>query len=214
MKEKILPILEKAVKNSTFSERTFSEVADAMAKAATTAGITDDKLEAFVNDMLPMFNTFQGDVNNQISEAVKKVKPSKKEDGKTEEPKKEEKNDPDKPLTSKDIAAIVAEANKPLMEKINGFETSSKRSAIAQDVKKQLMSQYKIKSELCDKIIGRIEITPESTVEDIAKNALQEYNELASNFGLQEATTEIPGSDRTPPPPDVKDIDAILDKMT
>lgn len=213
MKEKISLLLAKAVKNSTFSERTFSEVADAIDKAATTAGITDDKLEAFVNDMFPMFNTFQGDVNNQISEAVKKVKPSKKEDMKIVEPKEED-NDPNKALTAKDIAAIVAEANKPLMEKIHGFEASSKKSAIAQDVKKQLMSQYKIKSELCDKIIGRIEITPESTVENIAKNAIQEYNELASSFGLQEATTEIPGSDRTPTPPDVKEIDAILDKMT
>lgn len=213
MKEKILPILEKAVKNSTFSPRTFSEVADAMDKAATKAGIEDDKLEAFVNEMLSIFNTFQGDVNNQITEAVKKVKPSKKEEVDPAGSKEEKKDDSDKPLSAKDIAELVNEANKPLLKKINEFETSSKRLAITQDVKKQLMSQYNIKSELCDKIIGRIEINPESTIEDVAKNALHEYNELASVFGLEKASGEIPSANNTKEPIKKEELDAVLDKM-
>lgn len=207
MKEKILPILKNAVKNSTFSERTFNEVAEAIAKAAITAEIADDKLEAFVTDMLPMFDTFQGDMNNQISRAVKEVKPPKKEE-------KEESEEEDKPLTAKDLAVIIADANKPLEERLEKYESSSKKSAIIQDVKKQLMSRYNLKEGLCDKVIGRIDITPESTTEDIAKNALAEYNELASSFGLQNIAEGIPSSNNAPAPPAAKDIDDILNKMT
>jgi len=212
MKEKILPILKNAVKNSTFSERTFSEVAEAMSKAATTAGIEDDKLEAFVTEMLPLFSTFQGDVNNQISEAVKKVKPSKKEEEK--EPIEKTEETEDKPLTAKGIAAIIAEATKPLTDKLALLESSSQKSALIQSVKNQLVSHYSIKEDLCDNVLGRIDITPESTVEDIAKNALAEYNKLASGFGLQGITEGVPSADTTPVPPSVKDIDDILGKMT
>jgi ribosomal protein S13 len=190
MKEKILPILEKAVKNSTFSERTFSEVADAIAKAAVTAGITDDKLEAFVTDMLPVFSTFQGDVNNQISEAVKKVKPSKKEDL---EPQKQPTGEP-KTLTAEDIAKAVAEANKPFIEKLDAFEVQNKVSKLTQDVRRQLISHYGISEKLCDKVLARIEIKADLTVEELAKNAVSEYNDLASSFGLDGVSVNIPAA--------------------
>lgn len=180
MKEKILPILRKSVKNSTFSERTFDEAAEAIAKAAVTAGIADDKLEAFVNDMLPMFNTFQGDVNSQITEAVKKVKPSKKEDT---EPQKQP-VDESKALTAEDIAKAVAAANKPFIERLDAFEVQNRVSKLTQDVRRQLVSHYGISENLCDKVLARMEIKADQTVEDLAKNAVSEYNDLASSFGL------------------------------
>lgn len=212
MKEKILPILKSAVKNSTFSERTFSEVADSVSKAATTAGITDDKLETFVNALLPTFTTFQGDTNNQIAEAVKKEKAAKSE---TPEPKKEQpaKVEEGKPLTAADIAALVAEANKPLLEKINLLEVGSQKSALIQTAKEQMMKQYNIDEKLCDKVINRIDITPETTAEDLAKNAIQEYNELASSFGKGQIEEGLPNADGTSKVPTQAEIDAILANM-
>lgn len=213
MKEKILPILKSAVKNSTFSERTFSEVADSISKAATTAGITDEKLETFVNDMLPLFTTFQGDANSQIAEAVRKEKAAKSE---TVEPKQDSqpaKVEDGKPLTAADIAAIVAEANKPLQEKISLLETGSQKSALIQTAKKQIMEQYDIDEKLCDKVIKRIDITPETTAEDLAKNAIQEYNELASSFGKGQVGEGLPRADGAPKVPSQTEIDAILNIM-
>lgn len=214
MKEKILPILKNAVKNSTFSERTFSEVADSISKAATTAGITDDKLEAFVTDMLPVFSTFQGDANSQIADAVKKAKPSKKEEDeqkKDDKPKKEESSKEES--VEEKIAKAVKAALEPVTQQLDSFKQASTKSALIQDAKKQLISQYKLDEKLCDKVIKRVDITTESTAEDIAKNALQEYNELATSFGLQGVDQGVPSSDKTPVPPSVKDIDDILSKM-
>lgn len=215
MKEKILPILKSAVKNSTFSERTFSEVAESISKAATTAGITDEKLETFVKDMLPVFTTFQGDANSQIAEAVKKEKAAKSEPVEPQPQKDPQpaKVEDGKQLTAADIAAIVAEANKPLLDKINLLETGSQRSALIQSAKKQMVEQYNIDEKLCDKVINRIDITLETTAEDLAKNAIQEYNELASSFGKGQIEEGLPNAGGASKVPTQSEIDAILNIM-
>lgn len=189
MKEKILIQLKEAVKSSTFSERTFSEVADIITKVAANNEIVENRVDTFLEDLLPIFNTFQGDLNKQIVDAVRKSELSEKEKiGNKKSSKKRNKIEisENKPLTAKDIALIVTEANKPLLEKINIIEVGARKSIVLQEVKRQLNTQYKLKEELCDKIIGYLNIEPESTVEKITKNVLKEYNELAASFGLQE----------------------------
>lgn len=189
MKEKILIQLKEAVKSSTFSERTFSEVADIITKVAANNEIVENRVDTFLEDLLPIFNTFQGDLNKQIVDAVRKSELSEKEKiGNKKSSKKRNKPEisENKPLTAKDIALIVTEANKPLLEKINIIEVGARKSIVLQEVKRQLNTQYKLKEELCDKIIGYLNIEPESTVEKITKNVVKEYNELAASFGLQE----------------------------
>ncbi|QIK52931.1 phage tail tape measure protein [Dysgonomonas sp. HDW5B] len=189
MKEKILLQLKDAVKNSTFSERTFSEVADAITRAITNTGIEENKAGTFLNDLATIFNTFQGDVNRQIVEAVKKSELLEKEkigNKKTSGKRSKPEISTNKPLTAKDIALIVTEANKPLLEKIKIIEAGSRKLIITEEVKRQLKTQYKLNEDLCDKIIGYLDIGPESTVEKITKNVLKEYNELATSFGLLE----------------------------
>ena len=189
MKEKILLQLKDAVKNGTFSERTFSEVADAITRAITNTGIEENKAGKFLNDLATIFNTFQGDVNRQIVEAVKKSELLEKEkigNKKTSGKRSKPGISTNKPLTAKDIALIVTEANKPLLEKIKIIEAGSRKLIITEEVKRQLKTQYKLNEDLCDKIIGYLDIGHESTVEKITKNVLKEYNELATSFGLQE----------------------------
>lgn len=189
MKEKILIQLKEAVKNSTFSERTFSEVAEIITKVAENSKIAENRVDTFLKDILPVFNTFQGDINKQIVDAVRKSELSEKEkigNKKTSKKRNQPEVSENKPLTAKDIALIVTEANKPLLEKINTIEAGARKSIILQEVKRQLNTQYKLNEELCDKIIGYLNIEPESTVEKITKNVLKEYNELAAGFGLQE----------------------------
>ncbi len=189
MKEKILLQLKDAVKNSTFSERTFTEVADTIINAVTNSGITGNKVHKFSNDLVSIFNTFQGDVNRQIVEAVKKSELLEKEkigNKKTSGRRSKPGISTNKPLTANDIALIVAEANKPLLEKIKIIEAGSRKSIITEEVKRQLKTQYKLNEDLCDKIIGYLDIGPESTIEKITKNVLKEYNELAASFRLQE----------------------------
>ncbi|GEM_PF-5168722 len=186
MEEKILLYLKDTVKNSTFSERTFTEVAETMTKTITSIGIAENKVEEFLQNLLPVFKTFQGDTNRQIVEAVKKSKPAEKEKIRYSGRKSKSEVNTKRPLTANDIAFIVAEANKPLLEKINLFEVGSKRSFIIQEVKRQLKTQYNLDEELCDKIIGYLDIAPESTIEKVAKNVIREYNEFALKFGLSE----------------------------
>ena len=124
MKKKIMDALQQKYKNLGLENEVFERVA-----SSVETFITDETLDAFVAGAEGMLKSYQSmgdkhraalaeakkkqdEIQAQLDEALKKVTP--------EHPKKEE---DDKPEDLKAIiAAAVADAVKPLQEKISGFE--------------------------------------------------------------------------------------------
>ena len=125
MKKKIMDALQQKYKNLGLENEVFERVA-----SSVETFITDETLDAFVAGAEGMLKSYQSmgdkhraalaeakkkqdEIQAQLDEALKKV-------NKQEPPKKEE---DDKPEDLKAIiAAAVADAVKPLQEKISGFE--------------------------------------------------------------------------------------------
>ena len=124
MKKKIMDALQQKYKNLGLENEVFERVA-----SSVETFITDETLDAFVAGAEGMLKSYQSmgdkhraalaeakkkqdEIQAQLDEALKKVNPVP--------PKKEE---DDKPEDLKAIiAAAVADAVKPLQEKISGFE--------------------------------------------------------------------------------------------
>ena len=133
MKKKIMDALQQKYKNLGLENEVFERVA-----SSVETFITDENLESFVASAEGLLKSYQsmGDKHRAaIAEAKKKQdeletklkalegKP-KQDEPKPDDPKQDDPK-PDEPELKDIIAAAVAEAVKPLQEKISGFEGAS-----------------------------------------------------------------------------------------
>ena len=193
MKKKIMDALQQKYKNLGLENEVFERVA-----SSVETFITDETLDAFVAGAEGMLKSYQSmgdkhraalaeakkkqdEIQAQLDEALKKVNP--------ENPKKEE---DDKPEDLKAIiAAAVADAVKPLQEKISGFEGETAAKQVYNGAKDGFFAndyarKYTAERDAAWKIAERLFEAggKKMKVEELQKEAMDTFNTLVAAKGV------------------------------
>jgi hypothetical protein len=110
---------------------------------------------------------FQSEIDRRISEAKKKWEESNKQDPPKDPPK-------EGALTTEDITKIIAEAQKPLLEKLEGFEKNKSRDAKIAEARK-LLSDSKIPEKLRESRLKYFNPDNDEKLEDWVKQQEEEH---------------------------------------
>lgn len=115
----------------------------------------------------------QSEIDRRISEAKKKW-----EEGKQDPPTPP---NPTNGITAESIAAIVAEAQKPLLEKLNGFEANKTREEKISQARKALESS-KIPEKNRSFYLDLYNPDSETNIEDWVKNSEEKHENYAQSL--------------------------------
>lgn len=220
MKKKIMDALQQKYKNLGLENEVFERVA-----SSVETFITDETLDAFVAGAEGMLKSYQSmgdkhraalaeakkkqdEIQSQLDEALKKVTP--------EPPKKEE---DDKPEDLKAIiAAAVADAVKPLQEKISGFEGETAAKQVYDGAKDGFFAndyakKYTAERDAAWKIAERLFEAggKKMKVEELQKEAMDTFNALVSAKGV-DTSKPFPKDPDGAKPFDFSDEKKILEK--
>lgn len=221
MKKKIMDALQQKYKNLGLENEVFERVA-----SSVETFITDETLDAFVAGAEGMLKSYQSmgdkhraalaeakkkqdEIQAQLDEALKKV-------NKPEPPKKEE---DDKPEDLKDIiAAAVADAVKPLQEKISGFEVETAAKQVYNGAKDGFFAndyakKYTAERDAAWKIAERLFEAggKKMKVEELQKEAMDTFNALVAAKGV-DTSKPFPKDPQGPKEFDFSDEKKILEK--
>lgn len=220
MKKKIMDALQQKYKNLGLENEVFERVA-----SSVETFITDETLDAFVAGAEGMLKSYQSmgdkhraalaeakkkqdEIQAQLDEALKKVTP--------ENPKKEE---DDKPEDLKAIiAAAVADAVKPLQEKISGFEGETAAKQVYNGAKDGFFAndyakKYTAERDAAWKIAERLFEAggKKMKVEELQKEAMDTFNTLVAAKGV-DTSKPFPKDPEGAKPFDFSDEKKILEK--
>lgn len=220
MKKKIMDALQQKYKNLGLENEVFERVA-----SSVETFITDETLDAFVAGAEGMLKSYQSmgdkhraalaeakkkqdEIQAQLDEALKKVTP--------EHPKKEE---DDKPEDLKAIiAAAVADAVKPLQEKISGFEGETAAKQVYNGAKDGFFAndyarKYTAERDAAWKIAERLFEAggKKMKVEELQKEAMDTFNTLVAAKGV-DTSKPFPKDPEGAKPFDFSDEKKILEK--
>lgn len=220
MKKKIMDALQQKYKNLGLENEVFERVA-----SSVETFITDETLDAFVAGAEGMLKSYQSmgdkhraalaeakkkqdEIQAQLDEALKKVTP--------EHPKKEE---DDKPEDLKAIiAAAVADAVKPLQEKISGFEGETAAKQVYNGAKDGFFAndyarKYTAERDAAWKIAERLFEAggKKMKVEELQKEAMDTFNTLVAAKGV-DTSKPFPKDPDGAKPFDFSDEKKILEK--
>ena len=221
MKKKIMDALQQKYKNLGLENEVFERVA-----SSVETFITDETLDAFVAGAEGMLKSYQSmgdkhraalaeakkkqdEIQAQLDEALKKV-------NKPEPPKKEE---GDKPEDLKAIiAAAVADAVKPLQEKISGFEGETAAKQVYNGAKDGFFAndyakKYTAERDAAWKIAERLFEAggKKMKVEELQKEAMDTFNTLVAAKGV-DTSKPFPKDPEGAKPFDFSDEKKILEK--
>ena len=220
MKKKIMDALQQKYKNLGLENEVFERVA-----SSVETFITDETLDAFVANAEGMLKSYQSmgdkhraaladakkkqdEIQAQLDEALKKVNP--------EPPKGDKKNEPEDLKAV--IAAAVAEAVKPLQEKISGFEGESaakqvyngaKDGFFANDYAKKYTAERDTAWKIAEKLFeagGK-----KMKAEELQKEAMDTFNTLVAAKGV-DTSKPFPKDPSGPKEFDFSDEKKILEK--
>ena len=220
MKKKIMDALQQKYKNLGLENEVFERVA-----SSVETFITDETLDAFVANAEGMLKSYQSmgdkhraaladakkkqdEIQAQLDEALKKVNP--------EPPKGDKKNEPEDLKAV--IAAAVAEAVKPLQEKISGFEGESaakqayngaKDGFFANDYAKKYTAERDTAWKIAEKLFeagGK-----KMKAEELQKEAMDTFNTLVAAKGV-DTSKPFPKDPQGPKEFDFSDEKKILEK--
>lgn len=220
MKKKIMDALQQKYKNLGLENEVFERVA-----SSVETFITDETLDAFVAGAEGMLKSYQSmgdkhraalaeakkkqdEIQAQLDEALKKVNPVP--------PKKEE---DDKPEDLKAIiAAAVADAVKPLQEKISGFEGETAAKQVYNGAKDGFFAndyakKYTAERDAAWKIAERLFEAggKKMKVEELQKEAMDTFNTLVAAKGV-DTSKPFPKDPDGAKPFDFSDEKKILEK--
>lgn len=220
MKKKIMDALQQKYKNLGLENEVFERVA-----SSVETFITDETLDAFVAGAEGMLKSYQSmgdkhraalaeakkkqdEIQAQLDEALKKVTP--------EHLKKEE---DDKPEDLKAIiAAAVADAVKPLQEKISGFEGETAAKQVYNGAKDGFFAndyakKYTAERDAAWKIAERLFEAggKKMKVEELQKEAMDTFNALVAAKGV-DTSKPFPKDPDGAKPFDFSDEKKILEK--
>lgn len=190
MKKKIMDALQQKYKNLGLENEVFERVA-----SSVETFITDETLDTFVANAEGMLKSYQSmgdkhraaladakkkqdEIQAQLEEALKKANP--------EPPQKNEPED-----LKAVIAAAVAEAVKPLQEKISGFEGESAAKQVYNGAKDGFFAndyakKYTAERDTAWKIAERLFEAggKKMTEEELQKEAMDTFNTLVAAKGV------------------------------
>lgn len=220
MKKKIMDALQQKYKNLGLENEVFERVA-----SSVETFITDETLDAFVAGAEGMLKSYQSmgdkhraalaeakkkqdEIQAQLDEALKKVNPVP--------PKKEE---DDKPEDLKAIiAAAVADAVKPLQERISGFEGETAAKQVYNGAKDGFFAndyakKYTAERDAAWKIAERLFEAggKKMKVEELQKEAMDTFNTLVAAKGV-DTSKPFPKDPEGAKPFDFSDEKKILEK--
>lgn len=220
MKKKIMDALQQKYKNLGLENEVFERVA-----SSVETFITDETLDAFVAGAEGMLKSYQSmgdkhraalaeakkkqdEIQAQLDEALKKVNPVP--------PKKEE---DDKPEDLKAIiAAAVADAVKPLQERISGFEGETAAKQVYNGAKDGFFAndyarKYTAERDAAWKIAERLFEAggKKMKVEELQKEAMDTFNTLVAAKGV-DTSKPFPKDPDGAKPFDFSDEKKILEK--
>ena len=220
MKKKIMDALQQKYKNLGLENEVFERVA-----SSVETFITDETLDAFVAGAEGMLKSYQSmgdkhraalaeakkkqdEIQSQLDEALKKVN--------SVPPKKEE---DDKPEDLKAIiAAAVADAVKPLQEKISGFEGETAAKQVYNGAKDGFFAndyakKYTAERDAAWKIAERLFEAggKKMKVEELQKEAMDTFNALVAAKGV-DTSKPFPKDPEGAKPFDFSDEKKILEK--
>ena len=220
MKKKIMDALQQKYKNLGLENEVFERVA-----SSVETFITDETLDAFVAGAEGMLKSYQSmgdkhraalaeakkkqdEIQSQLDEALKKVN--------SVPPKKEE---DDKPEDLKAIiAAAVADAVKPLQEKISGFEGETAAKQVYNGAKDGFFAndyakKYTAERDAAWKIAERLFEAggKKMKVEELQKEAMDTFNTLVAAKGV-DTSKPFPKDPDGAKPFDFSDEKKILEK--
>lgn len=220
MKKKIMDALQQKYKNLGLENEVFERVA-----SSVETFITDETLDAFVAGAEGMLKSYQSmgdkhraaladakkkqdEIQAQLDEALKKVNP--------ENPKKEE-DDKQEDLKAI-IAAAVADAVKPLQEKISGFEGETAAKQVYNGAKDGFFAndyakKYTAERDAAWKIAERLFEAggKKMKVEELQKEAMDTFNTLVAAKGV-DTSKPFPKDPEGAKPFDFSDEKKILEK--
>lgn len=221
MKKKIMDALQQKYKNLGLENEVFERVA-----SSVETFITDETLDAFVAGAEGMLKSYQSmgdkhraalaeakkkqdEIQAQLDEALKKV-------NKPEPPKKEEDDNPEDLKAI--IAAAVADAVKPLQEKISGFEGETAAKQVYNGAKDGFFAndyakKYTAERDAAWKIAERLFEAggKKMKVEELQKEAMDTFNALVAAKGV-DTSKPFPKDYDGAKPFDFSDEKKILEK--
>ena len=220
MKKKIMDALQQKYKNLGLENEVFERVA-----SSVETFITNETLDEYVTSEEGMLKSYQSmgdkhraalaeakkkqdEIQSQLDEALKKVNPVP--------PKKEE---DDKPEDLKAIiAAAVADAVKPLQEKISGFEGETAAKQVYNGAKDGFFAndyakKYTAERDAAWKIAERLFEAggKKMKVEELQKEAMDTFNTLVAAKGV-DTSKPFPKDPEGAKPFDFSDEKKILEK--
>lgn len=217
MKKKIMDALQQKYKNLGLENEVFERVA-----SSVETFITDETLDAFVAGAEGMLKSYQSmgdkhraalaeakkkqdEIQAQLGEALKKVDP--------EPPQKKESED-----LKAVIAAAVADAVKPLQEKISGFEGETAAKQVYNGAKDGFFAndyakKYTAERDAAWKIAERLFEAggKKMKVEELQKEAMDTFNTLVAAKGV-DTSKPFPKDPDGAKPFDFSDEKKILEK--
>ena len=220
MKKKIMDALQQKYKNLGLENEVFERVA-----SSVETFITDETLDAFVAGAEGMLKSYQSmgdkhraalaeakkkqdEIQAQLDEALKKVNP--------EPPKEEEGHKPEDLKAI--LAAAVADAVKPLQEKISGFEGETAAKQVYNGAKDGFFAndyakKYTAERDAAWKIAERLFEAggKKMKVEELQKEAMDTFNTLVAAKGV-DTSKPFPKDPDGAKPFDFSDEKKILEK--
>lgn len=203
LKEKLEKELEKAGLDKGLlmfinitKEDEIQGVIDNLTKLKTPTPTTEEILKS---------QDVQSEIDRRISEAKKKW-----EEGKPEPPKPDD--PPSGEITAESIAKIVAEAQKPLLEKLNGFEQNRTREGKISQARKALL-ESKIPEKNRDFYLDLYNPDSDTKIEDWVKQAEEKHEAYVQTLLDEKQLAEGPPkfADSTEPTPE--ELDKRLESM-
>jgi membrane-associated protease RseP (regulator of RpoE activity) len=171
-----------------FGDKAFDGVASFLEKTVTE----ESHIETAISGVEPLLKAFQGDTDARVSSALAKQK------AELEKPAPDLKPGETKPADPNDIRTIIADAIKPLQQKIEGYEKRETQKQLQQQVLTAVRESFKTDPEkkgFDAWVKGRIvNIEDSAKLEEITTELKTGYTEFRQEMINQGVISEIPAS--------------------
>ena len=198
MKEKILEALKNKYKDLGFDAKAFDGVATFLSTTVTE----ESQIEVMVNNSESMLKSMQGEIDRRvISVSQKKDSEISALQAKLNQPTPPTTHPtPPNPTPTQDEpewAKKIREQQEAILDMRTKDEQTQKANQLRSQAKAKMIEKG-IKDSLCDKLLAKISISDETTVDSLTEIGIKEYNDFKSDF------TPEAGSPQNPQPQDIK----------
>jgi len=179
MKTKILEQLKTKYIALGLGDKAFIGVADFLSKTVKT----EEEIPEVVKNSEGLLKAFSAETDRRVTEISAKNKTlEKKIEG------LEKKTPTEKPPTGQEDEKIPAWAQKnaddlaELLKKQGLSEKLQQTTSLKNSVSAKMIAEGKIDKRLCDKVLSRIDISNDDTVDTLYTKSIAEFNELKTGF--------------------------------